>query len=280
MNRRTVSVDISDTMLNRSQMVLTLMGLVALAIAILAGCNSFPSKTDPKSQDSYHAVGMLIKNMDTDSTSIVIDFQRNNNVEASGSIRFDNSALLFSGNGAEIDSVYALTTTSAATYSSGSFKLHFGDNNSLNDSVTVSLADTFTAQLATEVKLVQGLKSVPISWTASASADAYVLAAIKTDSVFIGHGWSVFSSGQTTSDFILSDAWLSDDGLNPDTGLYYVYVYAVTGAPDSLQSTKLLPVPLPQQLPDNISRVNSRLTGRFGSVVVARHDTVRVTFQP
>jgi len=54
-------------------------------------------------------------------------------------------------------------------------------------------------------------------------------------------------------------------------------VYAVTGAPDSVYSRHLLPVPLPSQLADNVTETH--FGGNHGMVVITRHDSLHVVQQ-
>jgi hypothetical protein len=67
---------------------------------------------------------------------------------------------------------------------------------------------------------------------------------------------------------------LSSGGVTPDTGWYYLYVYAYTGVPDSVTTARLLPVPLPSQLADNLTA--SGFTGHIGTVRVVKRDSVHV----
>ena len=77
---------------------------------------------------------------------------------------------------------------------------------------------------------------------------------------------------------IPSDAFVLTDGINPDTGLYNLYVYAISGSPDSALTSTLLPAPMSQELSNNIAATS--ISGRFGVVVISRTDTVRVAIQP
>ena len=65
---------------------------------------------------------------------------------------------------------------------------------------------------------------------------------------------------------------------NPNPGLYDIYVYAISGAPDSVLASELLPTPIPEQFPDNITQ--SKFNGWVGSVHVLYRDTVRVVTNP
>ena len=115
--------------------------------------------------------------------------------------------------------------------------------------------------------------TVTYTWSGSANAQNYVMAAVLADSVYRGYGYSEYLPNVGTSGTLPVEAFSVSPSPNMDTGLYYIYVYAVNGVPDSALTAKLLPVPLPLQFPNNISTPD--LIGRIGAVQVTLLDTVR-----
>ena len=98
------------------------------------------------------------------------------------------------------------------------------------------------------------------------------MATVKADSAYTGDGYSLVAVGSNRT--IPPEAFLRPGSSEPDTGLYYLYVYAVTGTPDSAAASALLPVPFPLDADDNI--VTPNIAGTFGTVVVTMKDTIRV----
>ena len=95
-----------------------------------------------------------------------------------------------------------------------------------------------------------------------------------TEKAYTGNGFSAYVTESGTSTFVQADAFRANPTQTLDTGWYDIYVYGYTGYPDSVLSSKILPVPLPSILPENINQ--TKFTGRFGSIFVARKTTVQI----
>jgi hypothetical protein len=157
-----------------------------------------------------------------------------------------------------------------------SLDLGIMDPNLFDETLTVALpADFQITEVVPANHQIEGNGSASVSWTGSARADGYVVAAVKADRAYSGLGYSNYSLTGVTAATIPPDAFLPPDGGGaPDTGLYNLYVYALTGTPDSSLSHLLLPTPLPSQLTDG--DLAETVRGTWGTVVLAAKDTVRV----
>ena len=154
--------------------------------------------------------------------------------------------------------------------------LRIADSLRFRDSLSVAVTDTFsiTDNFDPPNHLLNGAGQVSLEWTGSINSDAQVMAAVKADRAYSGDGMSLWAINSGTAGTIPTEAFIEQISGNPDTGLYNVYVYSISGVPDSALSARFLPVPLPSQLTDNLEKRD--IVGRFGTIMVAAFDTVRV----
>jgi len=259
----------------KQSVVLALLLGFLVSIATLPGCDSAPSKSRPSETFAYVVSGVMVKEMNTDTASIAVDLLRNGSEHTLAEIVFDEDTLAYNDPAFVIDSVYSFTASPAETYGTGSVPVTVNDSTVFSDTIVAAIPDTLSiTEFSPANHLIPGNGSVTLVFSAAAGVEGYVVAAVLSDSAYVGKGWSAYTESLSSSGTITPDAFLGADGQTPVPGLYNVYVYGFTGAPDSAASSLLLPVPLPDQLADNIDRTD--LTGHFGVVVVALMDTVRV----
>lgn len=253
-----------------------LIGLTLLVAAISFGCNGAPNGPPPATSTGHTLSGVLVKNMDTDATIIVANLLRSSKIAPTATIVFNNDTLFFDDSLFAVDSVYSFSVDSFAHYPGGEYVIDLSESSAIIDTFASNVADTFFIEEVTPFsRIVLGNGQATLDFTNSNFLTRYVVAAVKAGYEYSGVGWSTYTAQNDGSfGIILPDAFLSADSLNPDTGLYNLYAYAIWGAPDSALSANLLPVPLPDRIANNIDQTN--LTGNFGSVVVTRVDTVRV----
>ena len=253
-----------------------LLPLALLVPAFLAACNG--RSVDTEITADYRVEGGLVQDMNVDSVFAVAVFNRNDSNLVTASIKLGADSLRYNDPLAAVSSTYFFGRSSASRYAGDNPALTLKDATRFADTLAESVVDTFRiTNFVPPTHIVQGNEAVSLEWTASANAEAYVLAAVKSDAAYTGEGYSLYAPLSAVAGTIPPDAFLLEGTNNPDTGLYNVYVYALSGVPDSALTEPLLPVPLPNQLADNISVTS--LTGRFGSIMVAVKDTVRVSQQ-
>jgi len=250
--------------------------IALLALVLLAGCNSASVDTDITGD--YRVEGGLVQNINADSVFAVAVFSRNDSNLIAASVFINDDSLKYNDPLAAVSSAYFAGLDSLRKFAGGQPELRLKDATRFSDTIAGPAADTFSIiSFVPPNHLIQGNGQVSLEWGASANAEAYVLAAVKASEAYTGEGYSLYAPLAATGGTIPPDAFILAGTTEADTGLYNVYVYALTGSPDSALTAPLLPVPLPDQLSDNISVVN--LAGRFGSVMVALRDTVRVSQQ-
>jgi hypothetical protein len=248
-----------------------------LFVGFVWSCNESP--IEPIETYEYRIEGVFVSDTNLASTRIAVRLERLDTLLSRAEIAIDDTALVFDHPLFPVDSAYYYQALSSMAFTTGQHSLKVIDSAKFNDTLDVAVPDTFSI-LSVEPfdRKIEGNGSATLSWSGSAGAEAYVMAAVKVDSAYKGQGYSAYPQTGLTGGTIPPDAFLLPGGVDPDTGLYNLYVYALTGAPDSAISMNLLPVPLPEQLDDDIQGDN--IVGRFGSIRITHVDTVRVTFQP
>ncbi len=252
--------------------------LLLAALTILSGCNS--RGTGP-TISAYRLTGAMVVDLDRDSTIVVVRIERNDSIYTGATIKIDNTTLPYADMSLGLDSIYSFVDDTVQGYLNEVLSVILQDSSAFADTLLVQSADSFSILITDPaLRLLQPIGNVQLEWTGAANAGGYVLSAVHRDSTYAGWGYSILAaSAQANAGTIPSEAFVLSDGLNPDTGWYHLFVYAMTGSPDSALTSALLPAPLPSQFGDNIA-VSDDLTGRFGVLIVSRRDSVRSAVQP
>jgi len=257
------------------------VGLVLLLVmALQLGCDGSSGPLIPFDDSTYRLEGVMVKEPNRNVAAAVMNFTRNDSTVLGATVTVDADTLLF-------DSLNYVDSLGAPV---GVYALSLGPADSLligAVDVTVQDSSRFAGTLMADVQGNLMISSVTppvkgpadvvrVSWTGSSDAEGYVIAAVKSDSIFQGLGFSQYVTSGATSATFYEDAFLRTtlQGAEPNPGIYYLYVYAYRGVPDSALSHTWLPVPLPGQLDDNISVDD--MDGRLGTVVVSYFGTVEV----
>lgn len=255
--------------------LLSLLPLLSLAVLTMIqwGCDSYPSKHKPQPTFSYRFEGALVKDLNTDFTHIVATLTRDDSTLPGAEIRFGGDSLAYSA-----DSTYYRAVLPAGDYPAGSYDIEIRDSSFFHDTLTTGVADSFaigTVLPARGEKIPS--ESVTLTWSPSLGTNGYIMAVVKCDSLYTQSGYSEYVIPMDTTGTFPNEIFtLPND--EPDTGLYYLYVYSYVGRPDSALSANILPVPLPGQLADTV--LTKDMEGRFGTIVVAVFDSIKVVVQP
>lgn len=251
------------------------LGILA---GLMAGCNSAPTGRDLANK--YLAQGVLVQERNVDYAFAVVRFWRNDTTLTNASVRLAGVPMAFFPLYQNIDSSYQALISPAASHAGTEAYLRMADATRFTDSILTTIVDTFsiTDNINPPNHQLQGAAQVSLEWTAAPYAEGYIVAAVKASRAYTGTGYSAYAATTGTAGTIPPDAFVDTLTGLPDTGLYNIYVYAFSGAPDSALASKFVPVPLPQQIANNIAR--SALTGHFGTLMVTFKDTVRVVTGP
>ena len=255
-----------------------LVSLGLLVPVIYFGCNG--GIVQPPSDQEHQIRAVVVVDPNLGGTRIAAVFERNDTLVTTGDISLAGRSLVYDHIDFPVDSVYSYSIDSITALRDSVYKMFLTDPPEYYDSTNVTVPDTFQMRIALPVppRIIYGNGNATLNWDGASLANAYVLAAVKEGREYTGQGYSAYSAEGATGGTIPPEAFLIEGEPNPDTGLYRLYVYAISGTPDSAMTNYLLPVPLPSQLSDNVDQ--TLLRGRVGSVVVARYDTVRVAYYP
>lgn len=248
-----------------------------LLVLALAGCNG-TTPTNGTDQ-TYQLREILAVDYNRPLTLLAVDYRSDNARRSSADITLDTFALQFARPLFPIDSLFSLATISARSLTAGSHKLRIVDSTVFTDSVSTTVADSFAITgINPSNRLMQGLDQASIQWSGSVGTETYVIAAVLRQAAYTGTGYSAYGTALNTAGTFPPEAFSLSPGSAADTGWYYLYVYALTGAPDSAYARHLLPVPLPSQLTNNITETH--FGGHFGTVVVSFRDSLHVVALP
>ncbi len=261
--------------MNHTSMRQSMLFTVSLLLIICGlACND--RGADPLDSTSYVVNGSLVADPNTDSVYVAIDFDKDGTNLATAEIWLDDDSLLFDVAGFNYDSVYSFTEDSVGDYLLESISLRIEDPQEFADTLTFAVPDTFSITGVVPVNhLIVGNGTATVGWYGSSRSSAYVIAVVKADDAYTGVGYSEYATTGTTAATFPPDAFVQAGTDIPDTGLYNLYVYALSGAPDSALAESFLPVPLPDQLVGNIA--GESIEGTFGTIIITHGDTVRVT---
>ncbi len=242
--------------------------LTAGSVAILTGCNGKSGPVDPFGDDNkYRFGGVIIKDYNLNTSSVVASLERNDTLVTGATIEFGANSLAPSGN------LYIYIVSPAENLPSDVFAISVQDSSRFADSLAFVIPGRVSiASIAPTVKAPSDL--VTITWTGAAGAAGYIIAAVKRDSSYLGLGYSRWVTSQTTSIGISDSAFMKPAGGETNPGMYDLYVYAYSGAPDSALLSNLLPTPIPSQLDDNVNEES--LAGTISGVVASASGTLEV----
>ena len=262
---------------------LIIISLVLLALGLVAGfgCNGVLTDIEPGSTFTYNLTGALIQDPNIDSARVIVKLKRDGVDYVIAKMNFGGDILLFSPLMYGFDSVFSHSASRTPGYSATQMNLIMDDSPFLTDTAVLAVVGSFSIDSESVVpfnRLITGIGSVSFDWIGSANADGYVMVAVKADSAYKGQGYSSVPDVNLLSGTIPADAFVLPVTSDPDTGLYNLYVYSISGSPDSAMTALLLPTPLPTQYADNIA--DGKFTGHFGSIEVSLLDTIRVVIIP
>lgn len=259
-----------------------LAGMVLLGLALAIGCNETPTQA-PKFV--YEVNGLLVVDPNLEGSMIsrslrtATQVYQDHDLFTGADVTLGSYQLIFMPRQYNLDSVYAYSSDNSYALVDASVRLQVSDGAAYTDTFIVQVPDSFSiTNIVPGNRLLQGLDPVSVEWSGSAGAELYVVAAVKSDSAYAVDGYSAFVDAQTTSFTIPPEVFALDNGIDPDTGLYVIYVYAISGSPDSAMAANFLPTQLPGSFSDNIE--TDKTSGSFGSIVVTPLDYMRVVEQP
>ena len=255
------------------KLVLAILAVSTMALVIFAGCNGSSGTGNIPKDNQYRLTGVLVNDLNSDMTHASVRFTRNDSNLTDGTVIVDGDTLTVTGGVYKHSKNHPNTTTSTLV------DYEAKDSSLFDESVASIVPADFSIDYSATVPGTRqkfANDRVRLNWFGAAGTSGYIIAAAKRTEVYTGAGFSQYVTSGATSETFNDSAFtkFTLQGEEPDTGWYYIYVYAYSGSPDSALSSTILPVPLPSQLGDNIDEKN--FNGRVGSVVVTEYDSMRV----
>ncbi len=252
---------------------------LALLLPALLACDSAPSKPSDRNDFTYQVRGVAVAEFNRDLGLVAVELDRDSVPLSTATISFDGDTLDYGVPNFTPESLYFSLQDPAISLAGDSLLLTIDDSSYNSNTFFVTVPDTFTI-LTVEPpnRIVTGLQSVSVSWSASTNANGYVLSTVRRPVAYTGAGYSQFVTSLNPAGTLPPDAFSLSPGPLPDTGWYYIYVYAYIGSPDSVFTRTLLPVPMPDDMADNVN--DDPWFGQVASMIVAHRDSVHVVTQP
>ncbi len=246
---------------------LSFLLIILVSLALLCVCDQ--AITPSERIEGYYLSGAIIKSLDMNFFGIKVAFKRNDTAISNAKLWIGNDTLSYAAG------YYTKIFDSLTHLSIGNHYLNLVDSTLFSDSVMFSIASDFeiTSKIpAGDAPLTPG-NMVQVEWSTPTYVDGYIYSAIKTDEVYGVGGYSAFVTTGVTSTSFNSDAFALPSG-ELDTGWYSIYIY---GYKDSPVPGTALPTVFPDGLSNSISKLD--FTGKFGSLVVTRRDSIHAVTQ-
>lgn len=251
--------------------------LIIAALLTILACEG--EIVNPGKTHAYRLQGVVVVDQNASQRTVAVNLWRNDSLYGEALVLAGGNVVPYVQPAPIAGNAYYLVDTNAASLLGDSLELTMIDSSN-SFAVDAIVPDSFSIlSVAPFNRIVNGLSdNVTLEWSGSSGTEGYILAAVKADSVYKGLGYSAAVATQITGGTIPPVAFQLYGTVESDTGLYNIYVYAITGSPDSVLASAILPTQIPEQLAANISEV--RFSGWFGSIQVVYRDTVRVATIP
>ncbi len=253
------------------------MGVMLIGIIpYFLSCNGTP--TESNDNQAFRIAATCIIDQSVGRSTVIADFTKGVAQRPAAILLFGADSLRFNKPGFSPDSLFSAQFPSSSRYSLGANRLVVNDSALFRDTFPITVTDTFSiTQIFPTNRDAHGSLQVSLAWSTSDSARGYAMAAVLKKDAYLKSGYSTFVTSFNTNGTFPPEAFSLSPGPLPDTGWYYVYVYAYSGVPDSSLTAGLLPVPFPHQLTDNITG-RQDINGRYGMIRVAARDSVHVRY--
>lgn len=254
-----------------------LLGMIGVA-GLLWACNGGILKPSDGG-GAYRLTGIISVDPNLTKTIAAANLEKDSLPAVGATVKFDGTALTFDRAQFAVDSVFSREWASVSQLSVGNHTFMASDSADLAAQAATALlpGNVVINNVTPSNRISNGNEPVKIEWFGGSSATGFVVSAVLRSKTYAGFGFSQYATSATATTFP-RDAFYQTNPNTPDTGWYYLYVYAFGGSPDSALSSVTLPVRMPSQLANNIT--SQVINGHVGGVVVSVRDSVHITLQP
>lgn len=249
--------------------------LVTLAsVLMFFGCNG--ALIDPKAPTTdYITQSYIVRDFNLNRSFVRSSFLRADTTIPSGPVFYDSAALGF----VAPNSIFQQEFFSSSAITSGSHEISLMDTNTVISNLNIIMPDTIGIFYADSAVPYTGAGNLTIQIDApSTNATGFIVATVKATDVYTGAGFADFVLFGLTAANIPPNVFRDPITNLLDTGLYYLFVYAYTGAPRLDVITNDLPTALPDTgFGPNVTE--ALLSGNSGALIISARDSVFVQQQ-
>lgn len=246
--------------------------LVVLAsVMMFFGCNG--AATDPNAPTTaYITQSYLVRDLNLNRSFVRSSFSRADSTIPSGPVSYDSAAIGF----VAPNSIFQQEFFSAGAITSGPHQLSLMDTNAVISNLNITMPDTIGIFYPDSVAPYTGASNLSITIDqTSGNATGLIVATVKASEAYTGSGHAEFVLFGSAIANIPPSVFRDPITNALDTGLYYLFVYAYTGAPRLDVVTNDLPTILPDTgFGPNVAE--ALLSGNSGALVISERDSVFV----
>lgn len=244
--------------------------IILASVLMFFGCNGAP--TDPDAPTTaYVTQTYIVSDLNLNRSFVRARFLRADTTVPSGPVAFDTATIGFVAQ----NTLFQQEFFSANSITSGSHEVSLMDTSTVISNLNIIMPDTIGIFLA-DTTPYSGAGNLVITIDASSSnATGMIVATVKASEAYTGVGYAEFVLFGSALANIPPSVFRDPITNALDTGLYYVFVYAYTGAPRLDVITSDLPTALPDTgFGPNIAE--ALLSGNSGALLISAHDSVFV----
>lgn len=246
--------------------------LVILAsVLMFFGCNG--ALIDPKAPTTdYITQSYIVRDFNLNRSFVRSSFRRADTTIPSGPVSYDSAAIGFVAQ----NSIFQQEFFSASAIASGSHEISLMDTNTVISNLNIIMPDTIGLLFADSVNPYSGAGNLVLQFApASSNATGFIVATVKASEAYTGVGYAEFVLFGSALANIPPSVFRDPVDNTLDTGLYYLFLYAYTGAPRLDAITTDLPTALPDTgFGPNVSE--GMLSGNSGALIISARDSVFV----
>lgn len=212
---------------------------------------------------TFTIYGVVAKDLNISKDIASFTVSRNDTLYSGATVKVGGKVILNSGSGTYYQEFSDTTFHALSAYVDSIIS----PADTVNITFRFTMPNNFSASINPADSVNENALAIPVTWTVSDSATAYIISVVKGDTIAGAVLYTAIVTGPSV--LIPQDAFRSANG-NPISGLYWVYLIAYNR---SFVSYPNMPFTLPANLPAN-NILDA--TGTIGAGVVAQKVVIRV----
>lgn len=254
---------------NSASALLSAPLVILASVLTFFGCNGASTDPDAPTTD-YITQSYIVRDFNLNLSFVRSSFRKADTSLPTGPVTYDSSVIN------PVNSIFQQEFFSASGIVSGSHEISLMDTNAVISNLNIIVPDTIGILYPDSAVPYTGAGNLLITIdAASLNATGMIVATVKASEAYTGVGYADFVLAGSANAIIPPNAFRDPITNALDTGLYYLFVYAYTGAP----RLDLITTDLPTTLPDTGFGPNlaeALLSGNSGALVISARDSVFV----